>query len=189
MDIKQEAKVSGRRENRNGAATFIANSTALLVSLLAAITLYGCGLNSNSELATEQLPDHMQSTEGRVSSAQGLITTRNGFYYLSPVGSTTNSAGWLRLDKQQYVKQFAGHTVKVCGFFNYDSNSIRVLSIQAVDSGESKSANKNLRVGAYKPTRQSHRTASLPVTGPTTTAMNVSPLLKLQKHQLEDSLT
>ena len=82
--------------------------------------------------ATQQLPADMQSTEGKLGSSQGTVTIKKGFYYFAPTGST--SKGWFRLDKQQYVKQFVGKTVKVNGYFNYDSKSISVVSLQVVKS-------------------------------------------------------
>ena len=120
-------------------------ATIILASLIATVVLYGCAINRSAERATEQLAPDMQSTEGRLDSTKGLVMLQNGLYYLSPTGLTSNSSRWLKLDKQQYVKQFAGQTVSVSGYSDYDKKSISVVSIQTAASGDTTDSTKQTK--------------------------------------------
>jgi hypothetical protein len=116
-------------------------ASTVMVSLAATVMLCACGngtVGSTASSATQQLPSHMQSTEGRLDCAQGVVKTMEGFYYFCPI----DSSAWLTLDNQHYAKLFAGQTVKMRGFFNYDSKSISIVSIQPVVAIDTKSANK-----------------------------------------------
>jgi hypothetical protein len=120
---------------------------ATTLSLFFAVVTLSAGGNSKPDLATQQMPSHMQSTEGRLDSAQGVIRAKSGLYYLAPTKATS---GWFSLDKQSYAKKFAGQTVKVYGFFNYDSKSITVVSFKVMASSGTKGINEQTKLRIQK---------------------------------------
>jgi hypothetical protein len=133
-----ERTVCALRHKGQCVAKLVAKSITIVAVFIAVMMPSAVGQNK-SDPATQQLPSHIQSTEGRLSSAQGVIRIRSGLYYLAP---TNSKNGWLSLDKQSYAKQFAGQSVVVRGYFNYDSNSINVLTLQAVTSANGRGKKK-----------------------------------------------
>lgn len=91
--------------------------------------LGACGSPFSSRYAAdENLPPHLQATEGRLFTRQGEIKEQRGRYYLSSLGGQP----LFGIDRQSYAAQFVNKPVNVTGFFNYDQGSVNVTKITPI---------------------------------------------------------